>query len=239
LLFLFLLASIAGAVASVTGFGIGSILTPFVAMSVGTPLAVAAVSIPHFVGTLVRYAALWRHTSWGVLLRFGFASAVGGLAGALLQPVFGARGLTLLLGVLLLLTAVASLTGALDRREWPSGLAVVLGGVSGAFGGLVGNQGGVRSGVLLAFRLEPLAFIAIATATGLIVDATRMPVYLSRSADELAGIAQGIGVMTAGVVLGTIMGQRLLRRLPRDLFREIVGAAVGVIGVWLIVTGMR
>lgn len=234
MLFLFVLSSVAGGVASVTGFGIGSILTPFVALSVGTPLAVAAVSIPHFIGTAVRYATLWRNTSWPVLLRFGLASAAGGLSGALLQPAFGARGLTVLLGALLVITGIASLTGVLERREWPPGIAVGLGGVSGAFGGLVGNQGGVRSGALLAFRLEPLAFIATATATGLIVDAARMPVYLIRSGDALAGAAHDIGVMTAGVVFGTIVGQRVLRRLPRELFRKLVGAAVGVIGVWLI-----
>lgn len=234
MLFLFVLSGVAGAIASVIGFGIGSILTPFVALSVGTPLAVAAVSIPHFVGTAVRYATLWRHTSWPVLLRFGIASAVGGLTGALLQPVFGAHGLTVLLGVLLVITALASLTGVLERRVWPPGIAIALGAVSGAFGGLVGNQGGVRSGALLAFRLEPLAFIATATATGLIVDAARMPVYLIRSGDALVGAAQDIGVMTAGVVLGTVMGQRLLRLLPRELFRRLVGAAVGIIGIWLI-----
>lgn len=236
MLFLFVLAWLAGAVASVTGFGIGSILTPFVALSVGTPLAVAAVSIPHFVGTAVRFATLWRHTSWTVLLRFGLASAAGGLAGALLQPVFGMRGLTLLLGALLVLTGVASLTGVLERREWPPGVAVALGAVSGAFGGLVGNQGGVRSGALLAFRLEPLAFVATATATGLIVDVARMPVYLVRSGDALGAFATDIGVMTSGVVLGTVLGQRLLRQLPRDLFRRIVGAAVGLIGAWLILS---
>lgn len=236
MLLLFALSAITGAIASITGFGIGSILTPFVALSVGTPLAVAAVSIPHFVGTAVRFATLWRHTSWRVLLHFGIASAAGGLTGALMQPVFGARGLTLLLGGLLVLTAVVSLTGMLEHRDWPPGVAVALGAVSGAFGGLVGNQGGVRSGALLAFRLEPLAFIATATATGLIVDAARMPVYLARSSDALAGAAQDIGVMTAGVVLGTVLGQRLLRRLPRDLFRTIVGAAVGLIGVWLILS---
>jgi hypothetical protein len=38
---------VAGAVASVSGFGIGSLLTPPLAVRVGTKLAVAAVSVPH------------------------------------------------------------------------------------------------------------------------------------------------------------------------------------------------
>jgi uncharacterized protein len=47
----------AGAIAAVTGFGIGSLLTPVLARQVDTKLAVAAVSIPHVIGTSVRF---WR-----------------------------------------------------------------------------------------------------------------------------------------------------------------------------------
>ena len=41
----------AGAIASVAGFGIGSILTPVFALRVDMPLAVAAVAIPHLAAT--------------------------------------------------------------------------------------------------------------------------------------------------------------------------------------------
>jgi len=232
---LFLVALLAGGIASVTGFGIGSILTPFFALSVGTPLAVAAVSIPHVLGTAIRYILLWRHTQWSVLWRFGLASAAGSLAGALMQPVFGARGLTLLLGALLVLTAVATISGILQRRDWPPGVALALGALSGAFGGLVGNQGGVRSGALLAVRLEPLAFVATATATGLIVDAARMPVYLWRAGDQLREIVPEMAIMTSGVLLGTVVGQRVLSKLPGEIFRRVVAVAVGLLGLWLVV----
>ncbi len=46
-----------GAVASVAGFGIGSVLTPVITAATGTKLAVAAVSIPHAIGTSMRF---WR-----------------------------------------------------------------------------------------------------------------------------------------------------------------------------------
>ena len=47
-------ALVAGAIAAVAGFGIGSLLTPALAIQTGTKVAVAAVAIPHFIGTLQR-----------------------------------------------------------------------------------------------------------------------------------------------------------------------------------------
>ena len=46
---------VAGAIASVSGFGIGSLLTPVLAIKTGTKLAVAAVSIPHMTATALRF----------------------------------------------------------------------------------------------------------------------------------------------------------------------------------------
>jgi uncharacterized membrane protein YfcA len=40
-------AIIAGTVASIAGYGVGSLLTPLLAIRVGTKLAVAAVSVSH------------------------------------------------------------------------------------------------------------------------------------------------------------------------------------------------
>ena len=78
-----LVGVVAAGIAAVTGFGIGSLLTPVLALAVGTKLAVAAISIPHLVGSAQRFWLLRRHVDRRVLLRFGIASAVGGLAGAL------------------------------------------------------------------------------------------------------------------------------------------------------------
>ncbi len=87
----FAAAVAAGAVASVAGFGIGSILTPLLAWQVGTRLAVAAVSIPHVAGTALRFWRLRGHVDRRVLLSFGLASAAGGLVGACCTPTPPAR----------------------------------------------------------------------------------------------------------------------------------------------------
>jgi len=192
------------------------------------------VALPHALAAALRLTLLWREVEWSVLKRFGVASAAGSLVGALAQPAFGIRGLSILLGALLILTAVVTLTGWLEARPFPRGMAHFIGGVSGLFGGLVGNQGGVRSGALLAFDLSPRAFVATATASAVLVDLARTPVYLWRAGPELTALAPTIALMTLGVLLGTLAGERFLRRLPKDAFRRVVAAAVGLVGLWLL-----
>src|SRR5688572_31905474 len=108
-------AMAAGAVAAMTGFGIGSLLTPVLALSVDTRLAVAAVSIPHVVGTAVRFALLRGRIDRRVLLGFGLTSAAGGLAGAALYEMASSRWLNVVFGCLLLFAAISESTG-LARR---------------------------------------------------------------------------------------------------------------------------
>ena len=71
-----LAAMVAGAIASISGFGIGSILTPLLATAYGTKLAVAVVSVPHLVGTALRFSFIYRHVNRKVLFSFGIAQEV-------------------------------------------------------------------------------------------------------------------------------------------------------------------
>ena len=69
---------------------------------------------------------------------------------------------------------------------------------------------------------------------GLIVDASRMPVYFIAYADELGALITPITVATAGTVAGTIIGGRLLRRIPEAWFRRIVAVVLLILGVSLL-----
>jgi uncharacterized protein len=231
---LLIVAVLAGGTASITGFGIGSLMTPLVATRYGTPLAVAAVSVPHAIATGVRCWRLRRSIDWLVIRSFGLLSAVGGLVGALLYTRVNSRALTITLGALLIATAIAALSDWL-RRLHPQGfVAQGLGFTSGLFGGMAGNQGGLRAGALLAFDLSPAALVATATATGLAVDAARMPVYVWRAASSLMAVAGPIAVVTLGVLIGTFYGERLLFGLSREAFRRIISVLIGLLGVWLV-----
>jgi uncharacterized protein len=231
------IAAVAGAIASVAGFGIGSVLTPILALTTGTRIAVAAVSVPHVIGTAVRFALLRGRVNRRLFVRFGIASAAGGLTGALLHSYASNRALAIVLGCLLLFVGVSELSGVMRRVRLGQTGAWIAGIVSGVFGGLVGNQGGLRSAALLAFDVDKDAFIATATAIGLIVDAARMPVYLVTERAELMGIWPLIVLAAAGVVIGTIAGARLLKRVPEPVFRRIVAVLLLALGTWMILRG--
>jgi uncharacterized membrane protein YfcA len=235
---LFALGVVSGATAAVLGFGIGSLLTPLLLTRLSPMAAVAVVAIPHLLATAMRFAQHRRFVDRDVLVRFGLPSAAGGLAGALMQNALPERWLFVTLGVLLIATAVANLTRGFG--EWTPGklFAVMLGFVCGLFGGLVGNQGGLRAAGLLGFRLSPRAYLATGTAVALLIDAARTPVYLARSSSELLALAAPIAAASAGCLVGTVAGEKLFLGLPPERYRKIVGAAVGVLGVWLLLQAM-
>ncbi|HEX6643128.1 MAG TPA: TSUP family transporter [Gemmatimonadales bacterium] len=224
----------AGAVAAVAGFGIGSILTPLLSHRIGVELAIAAVSIPHLAATAVRFLMLRTSLDWAAFRSFGVASAAGGLTGALLHGAAGAPVLRVVFASLLLLAAASELFGLARRVELSAGGALVAGGLSGFFGGLVGNQGGIRSAAMLALPLRRDAFVATATATGLLVDAARMPVYFTVAGRELLGVAPLIAVATAGALAGTFAGRTLLGRIPERAFRLVIAGLLVVLALWML-----
>lgn len=234
-----LTAMVAGAIAAVTGFGIGSLLTPVLAAETGTKLGVAAIAIPHFVAAVLRSWMLRRHVDRRVLLGFGVASAAGGLARALMHTWSSSGALAVAFGLLLILAGLSELTGWIERARWGRRAAWVAGAFSGVLGGLVGNQGGIRSAAMLGFGVPNESFVATATLIGLVVDMARLPVYLATQWSEIARVWPLVLTATGGVVIGTALGTWTLGRLPERTFRHMVAVLLVALGLYMAVAGGR
>jgi len=234
--FLVVLASVvAGAIASVSGFGIGSILTPLLANFVGMKLAVAVVSVPHFLGTALRLALVREHIDKKVLVKFGITSAIGGLLGALLHVWLRSVVLSYVLGALLVFAGVIGVTRIGERMRFGRTAGWIAGALSGIFGGLVGNQGGIRSAALMGFEVSKESFVATATAIALLVDVFRMPVYAAAQYRNLIAVWPAMLLATIGVVIGTLAGKPLLQRVPERSYRTIVSMIILALGIWMLV----
>ena len=211
------------------------LLTPVIAAATGTKLAVAAVSIPHAIGTSIRFWRFRREVDWTVVRSFGLTSAAGGLTGALLNTWSTSRALELVFGSLLVLAGASQVTGSTKRWRLRGALAWLGGALSGFFGGLVGNQGGIRTAAMLGFEVSKRQFVATTTAVALLIDIARVPIYLAVETAQLARMWPTLALATLGVVVGTLFGETLLARVPEQRFRMVIGVLLLLLGVSFLV----
>jgi len=215
---------VAGAIAAVSGFGIGSLLTPVLALQVGTKLAVAAVAIPHAIGTALRFLLLRRprrvasrselryfeRRRWARRCRSTNSCKQP-------SPRAGVRH---------------ALDPGGDERADGMDAAGSLGS-DGRLGGLVGNQGGIRSAAMLGYDVPKEAFVATATAIALFVDAARLPVYLYTQGREISLNWPLVLIATVAVVTGTLLGKHLLVRMSQTVFRRLIALLLIGLGVYM------
>lgn len=232
--FVAVLVAIVGAVmAALTGAGVGSTLVPFFSLHVDFKVAVAAAALPHLAGSAMRTAELWRDVDRRLLLRFGVLCALGSLIGALLHARIATQAVTLLFSGLLILAGSLGLLGLSEKVRLPATASWIVGAVSGLFGGLAGEQGGLRAVALLGFELRKDAFVATATAIAVAVDVVRAPVYLFSQWQSLRPMAGIVAVSCVAVLAGTWLGGRVRQRVPESLFRKLVSGVILGIGALL------
>ena len=146
--------------------------------------------------------------------------------------------LTVTLALLLVFAGAAHVTGQAQRWPFHGSVAWTAGALSGFFGGLVGNQGGIRSAALLGFELPKERFVATATAIALFVDAARVPVYVAVERPQVSAIWRLVLIATIGVVIGTLAGEGLLKAVPERRFKQVVGALILLIGLAMLWRGV-
>ena len=166
-----------------TGFGVGSVLTPTFALFYDVKTAVFLVSIVHVANNLLKYGLFVKHIDRTIVMRFGFISITGALVGSFLQGSFQASWVRLALALFLIVSGASefyprnSSVRILQKYDFVGGF------FSGLMGGLIGNQGAIRSAYLLNYRLPKETFIATATSIAILIDLTRIPVYIYQQAE--------------------------------------------------------
>ncbi|MBL8000558.1 MAG: sulfite exporter TauE/SafE family protein [Flavobacteriales bacterium] len=183
-------ALVASLLTLISGFGLGTLLLPVFALFFPLPLAVGMTAVVHLLNNLFKATLLWRHADRGVLLAFGIPAVLGALAGVWtldrlghMAPLYhGMRKevgpLAIAIAVLMVVFAITELAPRLKAFAFAGRHHVVGGALSGFFGGLSGHQGALRSMFLLRSGLGKEAYIATGVMIAVLVDLTRIPLYL-------------------------------------------------------------
>jgi uncharacterized membrane protein YfcA len=240
-----------------SGFGLGTLLMPVLAVFFPLPVAIAATAVVHGSNNLFKIIMVGIKADKELVLKFGLPAIAAAFAGAWILHLFTAVSgglafdytvlgrvasitpLKVLLALLMLGFAAVDLHPYLkdmkfDRRWLPLG-----GLLSGFFGGLSGHQGALRSAFLVKTDVTPEAFVATNAVIGFMVDFSRLAVYAyalfalgdARGFDGLpAGV---IAAATAASVAGVLVGMKFLHKVTISSVQALTAAMLGAIAVFL------
>ncbi len=234
-----------------SGFGLGTLLMPVMALFFPVEIAIALTGVVHFCNNLFKLFLAGRHANKEVLLRFGIPAVVAALLGAwlllqfsegqvlfryeLLQKQFSVTVLHFLIAVVLFVFSILELWPGFQRLQFSPSKLPLGGFLSGFFGGLSGMQGALRSAFLIKAGLSKEAFIGTTVVVSTFVDMTRLGVYATRFSK--AGLINNLPLVSAAVlaaITGAYIGNRLLKKVTIQflqftvaLFLLLVSLALG------------
>lgn len=221
------LAEVAGTVA---GFGSSTLLLPVAVLFFDFQTALVLVAFVHIFGNLGRITLFRKELDLPLLLYFGMPGVVLTALGALLVASLDQETLKGLLGIFLIFYTVYAIGNAKFRIA-KTGMVMFFGGAaSGFLAGLIGTGGALRAAFLTAFGMSKARYIVTGAAIALMVDATRLPLYVGQGflRPEYYWF---LPVLFALAIAGSLAGKRLVDKLPQILFRKIVLGFVGIVGI--------
>jgi len=243
-------AFLASGVTFFSGFGLGTVLMPVLAVFFPVPIAIMATAVVHFANNLFKLYLVGRHINRFVLIRFGIPAVGAALIGASLLsyvaalPVVGTYFLMgnmyvvtpikLIIGICIMVFSVLEITPSFARIVISQKFMVLGGLLSGFFGGLSGNQGAFRSMFLIKSGLNKEEFVSTGIASSIMVDMARLLVYgASIFAVQISTVSEIkwlILAVTLSAFLGAFLGRELLKKVTLRSVQIIVAVMLILFG---------
>lgn len=212
----------------VSGFGLGTLLMPVMAIFFPLDTAILLTAWVHLANNLIKFAFYYKHISWPILLRFAPTAIIGAYLGAFTLDFLKDWNSTLeipalhiqtsvfqfILGFVLGLFAIIEWLPQEKRFSFPTTLLPLGGAISGFFGGLSGHQGALRSAFLLRANLSKEVLIGTGIVIATCIDVTRITQYLNF--EKQATLMDNISLLVSAVIvafLGVFLTQRWIQKV--------------------------
>ncbi|MDA8615573.1 sulfite exporter TauE/SafE family protein [Candidatus Poseidoniales archaeon] len=213
------------------GFGLATMITPIVFLWLEPHEAVAVVGIVHGSHNAWKLKVLRSSVDYSAVRRYGWAMVVGALIGAALNTAVEADPLLLIVGVALVVLPLLSISERWTNVRLPEAEDRIGGFGSGFFGGLTGHQGALRAMFLQKRLPNKTEYAATAAVLALVVDVTRVPVYVALEGWHILDAGWLIVGLVLAAVLGVQLGKRWLKKWKSDTIRNGILVAIVASGV--------
>jgi uncharacterized membrane protein YfcA len=238
-------ALIVAALTLFSGFGLGTLLMPVMALFFPVEIAVAATAIVHLANNIFKGILVGKHADIRVLMRFAIPAVVAAFPGALLltalsgmkswwewtagSAIFQILPVNFIIALLMIIFALVELLPYFEKMTIKQKWLPVGGVLSGFFGGISGHQGALRSAFLSKSGLTREGFIGTSVLTAIMVDLSRLLVYgvaFFNSETDLFSDPKMKGILLAGILAafaGSFIGTRLIKKITMRHIQVIVG----------------
>jgi len=233
-----------------SGFGLGTLLMPVVALFFPLEVAIGITAIVHLANNLFKVALLGKHAVRSVLLRFGLIAVLAAFLGAwvlgrladsaqvfsysIFSHDFQTTGLKLVVGGLILVFVLLEFSKWFARIKLGPKFLPLGGMISGFFGGLSGHQGAFRSMFLLKAGLSKEQFVATGVMVAVMVDVTRILVYGKDMAIDYQSIDWTLVIAaTVSAFVGAYLGKKLLEKITIKVVHIAVSLLLLVVALGL------
>ncbi|MBF0203818.1 MAG: sulfite exporter TauE/SafE family protein [Desulfamplus sp.] len=234
-----------------SGFGLGTLLMPVVALFFPVDVAIGITAMVHFANNIFKLGLVGLHADRSVVIRFGLPAVLAAFVGAFLlgwlsslQPVyeyvfigktFTVMPVKLIIGILIVAFVSVELSPAFSSIKLDKKFLPVGGFISGFFGGLSGHQGAFRSMFLIKAGLSKEQFIATGVVLAVMVDFARMVIYgweavLSGKSVEWSLVL----VATISAFIGAFFGVRLIKKMTVRSIQIMVSVLLTVVAFGMI-----
>ena len=220
-------AFVAAALTVPAGFGLSTILTPFVLLLMGPHEAVAVVAVVHGAHNAAKCWSMWDSVDLSAFRHYGVWLVAGAVLGAILQNQVPQEPLLIIIGTFLIILPILSLSERWTGYTIPESNDQIGGFGSGFLGGLSGHQGALRAMFLTRRIPNKMAYAATASILALCVDLSRIPVYLIFRPEELLAHTQITLVLVISAITGVRVGKRWLKSLKSSWIQN--GVMIGII----------
>ncbi len=243
-------ACIASGLTLFSGFGLGTLLMPVVALFFPLEVAVAITAVVHLANNLFKLGLVGREANIGVLLRFGLPAVLAAFIGAVLlanlsdaAPLHAYQALGRELAITPIKLVVGLLIiGFVTLELWPRFAAIAIdpkylpfgGLLSGFFGGLSGHQGAFRSMFLIKAGLTKQSFVATGVVIAVMVDCARLGLYGMHLGTQAGIDWLLVAAASLSAFLGAYLGRKWLEKITLQTVRYIVSALLLAVGVGMV-----
>jgi len=228
------LTLIANIVATISGFGLGTIMTPTLLLTLSFTQTILLVAILHWFHDLWKLYLYKDHVNWPILYYFGAASIITTFIGSLFVSDKFSHTLIPLLGSVLIAYVIFMVFNPTFYIRDNKLNSIIGGLLSGILGGLFGIYGAVRSAFLTAYILSSKQFIATTAAISLAINSTRLATYLARGIQLNGALTALLPMLILISFLGVGIGKYLVTKIPQKQFRSIVALLLLAISIRLI-----